>query len=322
MDSALIPLIAAGLAFATVLVAGLGVVAYLGGAGQAARLREQMAPDRSAPDGSVSAGRGRSLSGDLRRAVRGFFEGLGSRVAPRDADEANRVRRALVQAGLRSSGAVTIFQGTKAVLALGLPALFLGARLLGLVEMSVALTCFVAVGLAALGVYGPELWIRRRIRKRQLAVANELPDALDLLVVCVESGMGLDQALDRVCLETRTSGPVISAELKLLTLELRAGKGRGDALRALADRVGLDDLNSLTSLLVQADIFGISVGRTLRVYSDAMRTKRSQRAEERAAKLPVLLLLPLVGFILPALFVAIMGPAVILFIDVFARIEM
>ncbi|MFH1915026.1 MAG: type II secretion system F family protein [Pseudomonadota bacterium] len=321
MDSALIPLIpliAAGLAFATVLVAGLGVVAYLGGAGHAARLREQVAPGRSAAAG----GGARSLSGDLRRAVRGLFEQLGSRVAPRDVDEADRVRRALVQAGLRSPGSAIIFQGTKVVLALGLCGLFLGARFLGLVELSVALTCFVAVGLATLGVYGPEVWLKRRIAARRLAVANELPDALDLLVVCVESGMGLDQALDRVCLETRTSGPVISAELKLLTLELRAGKGRGDALRALSARVGLDDLNSLTSLLVQADIFGISVGRTLRVYSDAMRTKRSQRAEERAAKLPVLLLLPLIGFILPALFVAIMGPSVILFIDVFARIEM
>jgi len=317
MESALIPLIAAGLAFATVLVAGLGIAGYFGGAGQAARLRESVA---GGPAGRSAESR--PLFGGLRRGANRLFERLGSGVGPKDAQEADRTRKALVRAGMRSPGSIMKFQGTKAVLALGLPSLFLGARLFGLVEPGVGLTCFAAVGLAALGVYGPELWLGRRIAARQLAVANELPDALDLLVVCVESGMGLDQALDRVCQETRTSGPVISAELKLLTLELRAGKGRGDALRALSDRVGLDDLNSLTSLLVQADIFGISVGRTLRVYSDAMRTKRSQRAEERAAKLPVLLLLPLVGFILPALFVAIMGPAVILFIDVFARIEM
>jgi tight adherence protein C len=293
------------------------VVGYLGGASHTARLRERVAAGSSG-----RASEPRPLLHDLRRAVRGLFERLGSSVAPGDVEEADRTRRALVQAGLRSPGAATVFQGTKVVLALGLSGLFLGARFLGLVELSVPLTSFVAVGLAALGIYGPVVWLRRRVTRRRLAVANELPDALDLLVVCVESGMGLDQALDRVCVETRTSGPAISAELKLLTLELRAGKGRGDALRALSERVGLDDLNSLTSLLIQADIFGISVGRTLRVYSDAMRTKRSQRAEEKAAKLPVLLLLPLIGFILPALFVAIMGPAVILFIDVFARIEM
>jgi tight adherence protein C len=317
MDSMLIPVVAAVLAFAAVLVAGLGVVGYLGGASHTARLRERVAAGSSG-----RASEPRPLLHDLRRAVRGLFERLGSSVAPGDVEEADRTRRALVQAGLRSPGAATVFQGTKVVLALGLSGLFLGARFLGLVELSVPLTSFVAVGLAALGIYGPVVWLRRRVTRRRLAVANELPDALDLLVVCVESGMGLDQALDRVCVETRTSGPAISAELKLLTLELRAGKGRGDALRALSERVGLDDLNSLTSLLIQADIFGISVGRTLRVYSDAMRTKRSQRAEEKAAKLPVLLLLPLIGFILPALFVAIMGPAVILFIDVFARIEM
>lgn len=317
MDSALIPFIAAGLAFATVLVAGLGIVGYFGGAGQASRLRERVA---GGPSGRSVASR--PLFASLRQAVNGMFERLGSRVAPRDADEAARTRKALIQAGLRSPGAAIKFQGTKVALALGLSSLFLVVRSFALADLSVSLTCFVAVGLAALGVYGPQLWLRRRITRRRLAVANELPDALDLLVVCVESGMGLDQALDRVCHEMRTSGPVISAELKLLTLELRAGKGRGDALRGLSERVGLDDLNSLTSLLVQADIFGISVGRTLRVYSDAMRTKRSQRAEEKAAKLPVLLLLPLIGFILPALFIAIMGPAVILFIDVFARIKM
>ncbi len=143
---------------------------------------------------------------------------------------------------------------------------------------------------------------------------------MDLLVVCVESGMGLDQALDRVCVEVNTSAPIISSELKLLTLELRAGKSRTSALRSLSTRVGLEDLNSLTSLLIQADAFGISIGRTLRVYSDAMRTKRSQRAEEKAAKMPVLLLLPLVCCILPALFITIMGPAVMLFIDTFALI--
>jgi tight adherence protein C len=317
MDGLLIPSIAAALAFATVLVAGLGIVGYLGGAGDAARLRERVtsggASGQSVPEPALAG---------LRRTVNGWFERLGSKVAPRDVEEVDKVRKALVQAGLRTPGAAFKFQGAKVALAIIGAGLFFAARTLIFSHLSVPLTCFGVVAMAAAGVYGPEVWLRRRVAARRLAVSDELPDALDLLVVCVESGMGLDQALDRVCIEMRTSGPVISAELKLLTLELRAGKARGDALRGLAERVGLDDLNSLTSLLIQADIFGISVGRTLRVYSDAMRIKRSQRAEEKAAKLPVLLLLPLIGFILPALFIAIMGPAVILFIDVFAKIKM
>ena len=313
MNSALIPYFAAALAFGSVLLAGFGILGYLGNASQPARLRERV---------SGTAAGTPSLLGELWQGVSRIFERLGSRIGPKDEEEVSKNRKALIQAGLRTPGAALKFQGAKGALALSLASIFLASRFLVLTDMTVAVTCFGAVGLAAMGIYGPELWLRKRISTRQLNISNELPDALDLLVVCVESGMGLDQAIERVCAELRTSGPIISAELKLLTLELRAGKKRSDALRALSERVGLDDLSSLTSLLVQADVFGISVGRTLRVYSDAMRTKRSQRAEEKAAKLPVLLLLPLVLFILPALFIAIMGPAVILFIDVFAKIKL
>lgn len=311
MDSIYIPYFAAALGFGAVLMLTWSIVGYLSSASDTARLRERVS---GTPAGSAS---GEALK-ELWNSVSSSFENLGDKIGPKDEEEADKGRLALVQAGLRSHNAALKFQGAKGILALILVGGFLAARFMVFKEMPLLQTSFIGLACAAVGIYGPELWLKNRIKARQLAVSNELPDALDLLVVCVESGMGLDQAIDRVCDELRTSGPIISQELKLLTLELRAGKARGEALRSLSDRVGLDALSSLTSLLIQADTFGISVGRTLRVYSDAMRTKRSQRAEEKAAKLPVLLLLPLVLFILPALFIAIMGPAAILLMDAFS----
>ncbi|WP_319471091.1 type II secretion system F family protein [uncultured Pseudodesulfovibrio sp.] len=311
-----IPFFAAGLAFVSVLLAGYGVIGYFGGTGNVARLKERVSGKHVNRSDSLTA-----PLVEVGKNLAAKFEKIGERVGPKDEAEVDRNRTALIQAGLRSPNAQVKFQGVKVFLALTFGGLFLLFRFFGDLELSVLWTCFATVACASLGVYAPEVWLRKKVQKRQLTVADELPDALDLLVVCVESGMGLDQAIDRVCTELVTSGPVISSELKLMTLELRAGKARADALRGLSARVGLDDLGSLTSLLVQADVFGISVGRTLRVYSDAMRTKRSQRAEELAAKLPVKLLLPLVGFILPALFVAIMGPAGLTFMEVFSKVN-
>ena len=313
IQSQLMPLLAAGLAFVSVLLAGYGLMGYLSGANDAARLKERVS--------GTAVNRGDALSAPfslLFRNIVDFFGQLGSKIGPQETVEIDKNRLALVQAGLRKPDAYKIFQGVKGCLAVIFAGTFLFVRYLFYPDMALFSIVFGTLLLAIIGVYGPEIWLSKKIAKRKLAVSDELPDALDLLVVCVESGMGLDQAIDRVCAEMSSSGPIISAELKLLTLELRAGKARQEALRALAVRVGLDDLNSLTSLLIQADAFGISVGRTLRVYSDAMRVKRSQRAEEKAAKMPVMLLLPLVAFILPALFVTIIGPAVIMFADTFA----
>jgi len=314
-DMQLMPLIAAGIGFVSVLLAGYGIMGYLGSSNDSARLKERIAGPGSRAEVSAAP---------LNPVARNFlsaFGRIGDKLAPKESGEIDKGRMRLVQAGLRRPDAYRIFQGAKGGLALLLVCAFLAVRFLAMVKMPLFAVAFGTVLMAVLGLYGPEYWLTRKIADRRRAAGDELPDALDLLVVCVESGMGLDQAIDRVCEEMRTSGPVISAEFKLLTLELRAGKARNEALRSLAGRVGLEDLTSLTSLLIQADAFGISVGRTLRVYSDTMRTKRSQRAEEKAAKMPVLLLLPLVGFILPALFITIIGPAVILFIDTFAMIN-
>lgn len=315
-DMQLMPLIAAGIAFASVLLAGYGIIGYLGGATDTARLKERVSGSSSGKAGALVA-----PLGSLVRNFLGVFGRIGDRLGPKKADDIDKNRIRLVQAGLRKPDSYKIFQGAKGGLAVSLTGAFFAVRFLALTDLPLSATAFGAVLMATIGVYGPEFWLTKKIESRKRAAGDELPDALDLLVVCVESGMGLDQAIDRVCEEMRTSGPVISSEFKLLSLELRAGKSRNEALRALAGRVGLEDLNSLTSLLIQADTFGISVGRTLRVYSDAMRTKRSQRAEELAAKLPVKLLLPLVGFILPALFVAIMGPAGLTFMEVFSKVN-
>jgi len=315
-EAQLIPLFAAGLAFVSVLLGGYGLIGYLGGASDTAKLKEQVS--------GTPVKRSEALAAPLTSMIKNsltFFGRMGSKIGPTEAVEIDKNRLRLVQAGMRTPDSYKIFQGIKGCLAIVLAGGFLLFRFLLWSDMSMAMTAFLTVLLATIGVYGPEYWLTKKIARRKRTVADELPDALDLLVVCVESGMGLDQAIDRVCHELRRSGPVISAELKLLTLELRAGKSRTEALRSLAERVGMDDLNSLTSLLIQADAFGISVGRTLRVYSDAMRVKRSQRAEEKAAKMPVLLLLPLIAFILPALFVTILGPAVIMTIDMFAAMN-
>ena len=173
------------------------------------------------------------------------------------------------------------------------------------------MTVMAGVLSALLGFYLPDIWLRQKTDKRKEKILNALPDALDLLVVCVESGMGLDSAIYRVAQEMRLNSPELSDELQLMNLELRAGKSRRDALKNLALRTNLEEINSLVTLLIQTDQFGTSMADALRIYSDSYRTQRYQRAEELAAKLPVKLIFPLVVFIFPALFVVLLGPAAI-----------
>ena len=177
--------------------------------------------------------------------------------------------------------------------------------------MTYQMTILSGVLCALFGFYLPDIWLRQKTDKRKEKVLNALPDALDLLVVCVEAGMGLDSAIYRVAQETKLNHPELSDEFQLINLELRAGKQRKDALKNLALRTNLEEINSLVTLLIQTDQFGTSLADALRVYADSFRTQRYQRAEEKAAKLPVTLLFPLVVFIFPALFVVLLGPAAI-----------
>lgn len=241
---------------------------------------------------------------------------LGEAVKPRNVEEISNTRRQLIQAGYRKENAVALYWGARCGLALlGLVGFGLFYALI-MPDMMATHACFGAVLAMAAGMYLPQLWLSMSIAGRKSNFQDGLPDALDLLVVCVEAGMAMDMAVHRVGQEMQRTFPVVSDELNTLTLELRAGKLRRDALKSLAMRVGLDDMNSLVALLIQADMFGTSVAQTLRVYSDSMRTKRYQRAEETAAKLPVKMLFPMTICIFPALLLVLMGPAFLRLMDV------
>lgn len=236
---------------------------------------------------------------------------LGNIFKPKSEEEISYLRRRFLRAGIRNEHAPVIFFGLKAFMAILLIVLFFLIKLLTRIIMTNFNFILISVILLAIGFYLPNFYLQRRIAGRKEKVQKGLPDALDLMVVCVEAGTGLDAAIQRVGEEMKMTNGVISEEFKLMGMELRAGKQRQEALKNLAMRTDLDDVRSLTTLLIQTDKFGTSLGQALRVHSDAMRIKRFQRAEEIAAKLPVKLLFPLVAFIFPSLFVVLLGPAAI-----------
>jgi tight adherence protein C len=168
-----------------------------------------------------------------------------------------------------------------------------------------------------LGYMLPRFMLKRRIKARQMEIQLGLADALDLAIICVEAGLGLEQALDRVGVELRNTHPALSSELALMNLEIRAGKPRVDALHNLAMRTGAEDVRQFVAVLIQTERFGTSVANSLRVHSDSLRTERRQRAEERAAKTTIKMILPLVLFIFPVLFIVILGPVAITLIREF-----
>ena len=216
-----------------------------------------------------------------------------------------------LKAGIRRENAPSIFYGAKYILVVLLPSIFLTSRIVLLKITSTHLTVSIFVLVALLGYYLPDIWLRQKTDKRKERLLKALPDALDLLVIGVEAGMGMDEAINRVAKEIKLTCEDLSDEFKLLNLELRAGKDKHEALRNLALRTDIEELKNLVVLLIQADKFGTSVATTLRIYSDTFRTQRMQKAEEKAAKIPVKLVFPLILFIFPSLFVAILGPAVI-----------
>ena len=237
-----------------------------------------------------------------------LFKRVGEKV-PRSPKELGPLRLRLVQAGFRREEAITIFFGVRVMFALVL-FMFFSSSILARPNMTMALA-----GLGV-GYVLPGMVLARLAKRRAHKIRLSLADALDLLVVSVEAGLGLDQALSRVGAELAFAYPQLSDELRLINLELRAGKPRAEALRNLADRTGVDDLSSLVTMLIQTDKFGTSVAQSLRVYSETLRTKRRQRAEEAAAKTGVKMVFPLVFCIFPAIWVVTIGPAAIRFMTV------
>jgi tight adherence protein C len=280
----------------------------VGGAAYALMPNRAVAIDRRLEE--LTSGRLRDDEEDKGKfdSVLGFVKRLGEK-APRSPKELGALRLRLVQAGYRRDEAMTIFFGIRVLFALGL---------FGLFSTSLIMKPNIAIALAGLGVgyVLPGMVLARLAKRRIHRIRLSLADALDLMVVSVEAGLGLDQALQRVGQELAFAYPDLSDELRLVNLELRAGKARPEALRNLADRSGVDDLQSLVTMLIQTDKFGTSVAQSLRVYSETLRTKRRQRAEEAAAKTGVKMVFPLVFCIFPAIWVVTIGPAAIKFVQV------
>jgi len=237
-------------------------------------------------------------------------------VLPVKERERSRAEKRLAFAGFRSANAVPLFYSIKTALAL----VFLLAALASsfwLPQLPMSRLLLFAAVAAFIGLVLPEFVVDHLVERRQRRLRNGFPDALDMLVVCVEAGLGLTASIQRVAEELRFSHPELAAELALVTAEMRAGVERETALRSLATRTGLEDIHGLVSLLVQTLKFGTSIAETLRVYSEEFRDKRMQRAEEQAAKIGTKLIFPLVFCLFPAFFVVAIGPAVIRFVEVF-----
>ena len=238
----------------------------------------------------------------------GLVQALGERIEPGRKD-ISAIRLRLLQAGYQSQAAVPVYLGSRIALPIAMG--FSAVTILSVLGMASLMGLIATFWFSALGYVAPTIFLGGRIRTRQKEMQKALPDALDLLVVCVEAGLGLNQALVRVSEEIERLSPTLSEQFALVNLEIRAGTPRDDAFRNMGERTGLDDLKSLMAMLIQTDRFGTSVAQALRVQADTLRTKRRQRAEEAAAKTTIKLVFPLVLFIFPAMFVVILGSAII-----------
>ena len=221
-----------------------------------------------------------------------------------------RLRRRLVKAGFASENSVSIYAVIRLVAAILIPIAVLLLLLAINYQRGPQFVALIMLG-AVFGLFIPSFILSRAINKRQQKISRALPDAIDLLVVCVEAGLGLNAALQRVGRELELVEPVLSAEMAITNREIRAGKPRDEALRNLGDRTGVDDIKSLVAMLIQSDRFGTSIASSLRVFADSMRTKRRQRAEEMVSKASIKLIFPLLLFIFPALLIVLLGPAII-----------
>ncbi|WP_454720336.1 MULTISPECIES: type II secretion system F family protein [Cupriavidus] len=253
------------------------------------------------------------LQDDWMRRLERLSKPLAKLALPKEGWESSTIRVRFMNAGWRSPSAVGVYFAAKTVLAIAFPLLVLLSTHGVISEDNPRLLPAALLASAIAGFYLPDLVLRRRIRTRKEAIFEAFPDTLDLITVCVEAGLALDAALLKVVEEFRGGRSPLGEELELLVLELRAGLSREKALRNFALRTGVEDIDMLVSMLIQADRFGTSVADSLRVHADTLRTKRRQRAEECAAKIAVKLLFPLTLFILPSLFVVLLGSPAIQF---------
>lgn len=229
---------------------------------------------------------------------------------PSRGQETSRLRTRLVQAGLRSERAMELFLGSKLLLATVATVLFLyvNGRLVN--GLRFPMEAAVAIWLCGTAFLLPSMWLSSRIKRRQTIIERSLPDAMDLLVTCVEAGLGLDAALSRVADEMTLAAPLLAGELKVTFLEIQASITRREAFRRLSERTGVEDLRQLSAVLTQTEMFGTSIAKALRIQADSMRIRRMQRAEEKAAMVGVKMTLPLILCILPTVMAVVLGPAI------------
>jgi tight adherence protein C len=258
----------------------------------------------------------RGLAGSIEKAG----ESLGvvlekvEKVVPKSQSEMSVIRQRLVRAGMRGDSAMKYFYASKAIVPL---AICVALSFTSFAKESPFI--FYAGGLG-LGYLAPDFWLGRKIKNRQSEIKRTLPDVLDLLVICLEAGLGMDQATTRTATELAGTHLILADELDILVLEQRAGRPRSDCWRSLADRTDVDVVRNLVSTLVQAEQFGTSIAKTLRTHSDTMRTQRIQEVEEAAAKTTIKLIFPLVLFIFPCMFVVTIGPAIIIIQEQFKNL--
>lgn len=250
---------------------------------------------------------------DVRGMILRFLEPIAKKVG----GASDEIRTRLVQAGFRDEGALSIYLGLRVLLPL---VLMVAGFVLGNLLGSPPITRLTLLGIgAAAGYVGPSFLLDKLRASRQRTIRLALPDALDLMVVCLEAGVAMGAAFGRVAREFSRTSPALCEELRLVTLEMQAGKSGAEALRGLSDRIGIEDVSSLVAMLIQSEKFGTSVADALRIHTDGMRTERIQRAEERAQKAAVRMLFPAAGLIFPAIMIVLMGPALIKITEAFAN---
>jgi tight adherence protein C len=244
---------------------------------------------------------------------------VGAPLMPRDQGERTRLQARLIQAGLYSRQALVVFLGVKMLLT-AIPILAgLVASLFGLVDLQVGLVLGGLVSIA--GLIGPSFWLDRRKAARQSSLRRALPDALDVLVICLEGGLSLFAAFRRLSTELGTAHPLLAAELTIVEREIQMGRSTGEALRAFGERVDLEEIRRLASVITQSERFGASLVKTLRIHAETLRQRRMQYAEEMAQKAAVRILFPTLLFIFPGMFIILMGPGLIQLLDAFAELK-
>lgn len=285
------------------------IVVVAGLLGATALLRPSAAQQRLH---ELGAGEQRPAAADRwMKWIAGVTRPIGRLSAPEEGFEKSSLKLRFAHAGIRSASAPSAFFGLKTLLTLGLPMLTFAALTLSGSPVRGNLLLMLMLLAAAIGYYGPNAWLARAIAARQREIFESFPDALDLMTVCVEAGLGTEAALMRVAEDMQFKSPVLSEEMRLVNLELRAGADRERALRNLAIRTGVDEVDGFVTMISQAERFGTSIAASLRIHADMLRTRRRQRAEEAAAKIALKLLFPLMFCIFPSLMVVLMGPAMI-----------